>query len=167
MRYLSLACILVFAGCANNPSPTVPQQPEQSKPGPNDTTGKDVAYGCCEPEYDSLFQEKVYYYVDQPPVFQGGEDALNMFLAKQLRYPKLEENDRIQGKIVMAFIVNKDGSIRDARISGKPASEWSKLDKEGLRVVNMMPKWKPGRCQGKAVSVAFYLPLFVDPSLTD
>ena len=79
--------------------------------------------------------------VEQLPEFPGGMVAFMKWLTHNLRYPQSAQQQKIQGKVVVSFIVNKDGSLTDAKVvqSVNPM-----LDREAMRVVKMMPKWKPG-----------------------
>ena len=79
--------------------------------------------------------------VQQMPEFPGGGSAFIQWLTRQLRYPPLAQSQRIQGRVVVSFIVNKDGSIADVKLE---KSVNALLDREALRVIRMMPRWKPG-----------------------
>ena len=79
--------------------------------------------------------------VQQMPEFPGGGSAFIQWLTRQLRYPPLAQSQRIQGRVVVSFIVNKDGSIVDVKLE---KSVNALLDREALRVIRMMPRWKPG-----------------------
>lgn len=88
--------------------------------------------------------------VDQQPSFSGGTNALNTFIASNLKYPLVAQEKGIQGRVVVKFIVEKDGSISNVEVvrSVDPV-----LDNEAMRVVKAMPKWIPGQINGKAVKV--------------
>ena len=88
--------------------------------------------------------------VDQQPSFPGGTNALNTFIASNLKYPVWAQEKGIQGRVVVKFIVEKDGSISNVEVdrSVNPG-----LDNEAMRVVKAMPKWIPGQINGKAVKV--------------
>ena len=79
--------------------------------------------------------------VEQYPEFPGGMSEYMKWLTKHLKYPELARSQRIQGKVVVQFIVNKDGSIADAKVV-KSVNPY--LDREAMRVIHMMPNWKPG-----------------------
>lgn len=79
--------------------------------------------------------------VQQMPEFPGGGSAFIQWLTHQLRYPPLAQSQKIQGRVVVSFIVNKDGSIADVKLE---KSVNALLDREALRVIRMMPRWKPG-----------------------
>lgn len=88
--------------------------------------------------------------VDQQPSFPGGTNALNTFIVSNLKYPVFAQEEGIQGRVVVKFIVEKDGSISNVEVdrSVNPV-----LDNEAMRVVKAMPKWIPGQINGKAVKV--------------
>ncbi len=99
---------------------------------------------------------EVFEIVEQNPMFPGGNEALMKWLGKNLKYPASAQENGIQGRVLVQFVVNKDGSIVEPKVlrSVDPA-----LDKEALRVVSAMPKWQPGKQRGKTVRVRFTLPV--------
>lgn len=100
--------------------------------------------------------ENVYSDVEVCASFPGGMDALKTFLSTTVRYPEAAEQNNVQGKVVVSFIVEKDGSITQVRIAKSVNVD---LDKEALRVVNKMPKWNPGTNKGVPVRSYFTLPV--------
>lgn len=88
--------------------------------------------------------------VDQQPSFPGGTNALNTFIASNLKYSVVAQENGIQGRVVVKFIVEKDGSISNVEVD---RSVDPGLDNEAMRVVKAMPKWIPGQINGKAVKV--------------
>lgn len=90
------------------------------------------------------------------PVFPGGEKALSAYLGKNVKYPAASIDINSQGRVVVQFIVDRDGSITNAQVV-RGVDPY--LDKEALRVINSMPKWSPGRQGGKAVRVKFTVPV--------
>ena len=94
--------------------------------------------------------------VEQLPEFPGGIVQFMKWLTRNLRYPPTAQSQRIQGKVVISFIINKDGSIASPTIvqSADPL-----LDREALRVVKMMPRWKPGLQNGKTCRTMFAIPV--------
>ena len=90
------------------------------------------------------------------PDFPGGQAALMQYLAKNIKYPTIAQENGTQGRVIVQFVVNKDGSIVDAKVV---RSVDPYLDKEALRVINTMPKWKPGMQRGKPVRVKFTVPV--------
>ena len=101
-------------------------------------------------------QPKVFTFVEQPPTFPGGDEELMKFLRKNINYPQMERDNDIQGKVLLRFVVLEDGSVSEVQVL-RPVSPG--LDKEAMRVVKMLPKFNPGKQQGKAVKVYFNLPV--------
>ena len=93
---------------------------------------------------------------DVLPEYPGGFDAQMMFLIKNIKYPAEAIKDGIEGKVVVRFTVKSDGSISDVSVD-KPINK--ALDDEAIRVVKSMPKWTPGRKDGRAVDVSMALPI--------
>lgn len=107
-------------------------------------------------EAEAEEESEVFFIVENMPEFPGGELALRKFIANAIKYPVIAQENGIQGKVYVNFVVDKDGSVTQARIArGVDQS----LDKEALRVVNSLPKWKPGMQRGKAVRVSYTVPI--------
>lgn len=102
-------------------------------------------------------KEEIFTFVEQPPTFPGGEDALNKYLSKNIRYPHVAQENGIQGTVFVQFIVDSEGNIKDVKTVG--ATKGGGLEEEAVRVVKTMPKWKAGRQNGRQVSVQFNLPI--------
>ena len=115
-------------------------------------TQGDIAIGAID--YDK--PEKPFDVVEQMPEFPGGQEALMQFLRQEVKYPKEAEEKGLQGRVVVRYIIEKDGSISEVEIA-KSVNEY--LDAEAIRVVNAMPKWKPGKQNGEPVRVKFTLPV--------
>ena len=100
--------------------------------------------------------EKVFDVVEQMPEFIGGQAELMKFLAENVHYPEAAYKVGKQGRVIVTFIVEADGSVSNAKIVKKVSDE---LDAEALRVIGTMPKWKPGMQNGKAVRVKYTIPI--------
>lgn len=101
-------------------------------------------------------EQVIHIRVEKMPEFPGGQEALNRFLVRNIKYPLLAQENGIQGRVICQFVVNSDGSIVDiAVVRGVEES----LDKEAMRVIKSMPKWTPGRQGGKNVRVKYTLPI--------
>jgi periplasmic protein TonB len=99
---------------------------------------------------------EVFFIVEDMPEFPGGDQALHKYLAESVKYPVIAQENGIQGRVYVKFVVNTDGSITDVEIArGVDPS----LDREALRVVRDMPKWKPGKQRGKPVRVSYTVPI--------
>ena len=101
-------------------------------------------------------EKQIFQVVEEMPSFPGGDAECMRFLNKNIKYPTIAQENGIQGRVILQFVVNKDGSIVDVVVA---RSVDPYLDKEAVRVVNMMPKWKPGKQRGKPVRVKFTLPV--------
>jgi protein TonB len=101
-------------------------------------------------------EEKPFDVVEQMPTFPGGDSELLSFLSKNVKYPVSALENGIQGRVIVRFVVNKNGEVDRAEIL---RSLDSACDREALRVVKSMPKWIPGRQNGENVSVWFTLPI--------
>jgi len=100
--------------------------------------------------------EEIFVVVEQQPEFPGGMSALMKFLGDNIKYPVIAQENGIQGRVITTFVVERDGSITDINVvRGQDPS----LDKEAVRVIKTMPRWKPGQQRGKPVRVRFTLPV--------
>ena len=94
--------------------------------------------------------------VQKIPEFPGGWSAFMQWLTKNLKYPQVAQNNKVQGTVVVTYIVNKDGSIANTKVS---TSVDAALDAEALRVMKMMPKWKPGMDKNKVCRTMIAIPV--------
>ncbi|MGB4016743.1 energy transducer TonB [Petrimonas mucosa] len=100
--------------------------------------------------------EEIFVVVEEQPEFPGGNAAMMKFLSDNIKYPVIAQENGIQGRVITNFVVERDGSITDVQVvRGVDPS----LDKEAVRVIQSMPKWKPGKQRGSAVRVRFTLPV--------
>ena len=107
---------------------------------------------------DTATDDKVYEVCEQMPIFEGGDAALLKYLGENLKYPDKTKDRGVQGRLVIGFIVEKDGSLTDVKVL-RPVD--IDLDAEVLRVIKGMPKWIPGRQNGKRVRVRYLLPIHI------
>ncbi|MBV5314998.1 MAG: M56 family metallopeptidase [Prolixibacteraceae bacterium] len=127
---------------------------EMKLTGKNNKVGEIVAiaYG----KEEKAAQEEVFFIVDEMPEFPEGQPALRKFIAQTIKYPVKAQENGIQGKVFVTFVVAKDGTVKNAKVvRGVDPS----LDQEALRVVNSLPKWKPGKQEGKEVAVSYTVPI--------
>ena len=101
-------------------------------------------------------EEEIFVAVEQQAEFPGGQAALMKWLSNNIRYPEQAQANDIQGRVIVKFVVEKDGSIGTATIAKGVDKD---LDREALRVVKKMPKWQPGKNNGVAVRSYFTLPV--------
>ena len=100
--------------------------------------------------------QQIFTVVEEMPKFPGGDAELLKFIAKSIKYPVIAQENGIQGRVICAFVVNRDGTVVDAQVlRGVDPS----LDKEALRVIGTMPKWSPGKQRGKPVRVKYTVPI--------
>lgn len=100
--------------------------------------------------------EEIFVVVEEMPEFPGGQSALMKYLSENIRYPVIAQENGIEGRVICSFVVERDGSITDVQVvRGVDPS----LDREAVRVIQSMPKWKPGKQRGKPVRVRFTLPI--------
>lgn len=101
-------------------------------------------------------EEDIFQVVEDMPEFPGGMEALLAYLGKNIKYPSIAQENNIQGRVIVEFVVNKDGSIVEPKVI---RSLDASCDKEALRVIKAMPKWKPGKQRGKPVRVKYTVPV--------
>jgi TonB family protein len=100
--------------------------------------------------------DPVFFIVEEKPEFPGGDEALREFISSTVQYPAEAHRDSIQGKVFVSFIVAKDGLVKDAKVV---RGVHPTLDNESLRVVNMLPRWTPGKQRNQAVNVQYTIPV--------
>ena len=101
-------------------------------------------------------EEKVYDVAEVMPLFAEGQKAMYKFITNNIQYPKIAKENGIQGRVIVSFIVKKDGSLSQVRIvkSVDPS-----LDKEAIRLIKSMPIWRPGKIDGLNVNVKVLVPV--------
>ncbi|MFB6342695.1 energy transducer TonB [Saccharicrinis sp. FJH62] len=107
-------------------------------------------------EDEEIDENVVFQIVEKMPSFPGGEAAMMKFLSDNIKYPTIAQENGIQGRVYVNFVVSKTGEISNIKVvrGVDPA-----LDQEAIRVVKSMPKWEPGEQRGKPVNVSFMLPI--------
>ena len=121
------------------------------------TSGEDINVKVKHAKNDSIYQ-----IVDQMPEFPGGTEALLKFVANNVKYPEKAKDEEISGRVFISFVIEKDGSVSNVEVKRGIGGG---CDDEAVRVVKAMPKWKPGKKDGKPVRVSYMLP--VNFKLTD
>ena len=112
-----------------------------------------VGYG---PKEATPNNEPTFKVVDEMPKFPGGQEGLMRYLAKNIKYPTMAQQNKEQGKVLVQIVIGKDGNVSNIKIL-EGASAW--LDAEAIRVVRGMPKWEPGKQNGQAVAVEYTFPI--------
>lgn len=100
--------------------------------------------------------DEAFMVVEEMPEFPGGTGELMKYLSMNMKYPKDAYDNKVQGRVIVSFVVSKDGTIKDPKVIH---SVYPSLDKEAIRVVEQMPKWTPGKQRGEAVNVSFTIPI--------
>ena len=109
-----------------------------------------------EPPKHVVEETKIFTVVEQMPMYPGGDAALTGYLRDNIKYPTVAAENGVQGRVVVGFVVERDGSITDVNIlRGVDPS----LDREAMRVVKSMPRWNPGKQNGSAVRVKYQVPV--------
>lgn len=122
----------------------------------DDSEEKSTSVQPATPSVPSNNTHKALEVVEEMPSFPGGQEALKLFIATNLHYPVVAQENGVQGRVIVSFIVETDGSITNVQIAGSvdPA-----LDNEACRIVKPMPKWKPGKQDGVPVRVKYNVPV--------
>lgn len=107
-------------------------------------------------EEEEVVEEEIFLVVEEQPSFPGGEDKMFEYLYSNIKYPQVAKENNITGRVFLTFVVEKDGSIANAKILRDIGGG---CGQEALRVVKSMPKWSPGKQRGKPVRVQFNLPV--------
>ena len=131
----------------------------------NETALSSVKNGIVPEKIDSLIRDitpdpvkndEIFIKVEESPVFPGGDIALLKYIAENTKYPEEAAENNIQGKVIVKFAVSSDGSVKRIEIL---RGVHPLLDQEAMRVVSTLPLWKPGKQNGKPVSVWFLVPV--------
>ena len=116
----------------------------------------DIAVATPPPAPKEEVTQKVFDVVEVMPSFPGGQGALIQYLNSHVKYPVVAQENGIQGRVTISFVVERDGSITDVKVA---RSVDPSLDKEAARVISSMPRWTPGKQNGSAVRVKFNVPV--------
>ena len=103
---------------------------------------------------DEVFDFQV---VDKKPKFPGGTTSLQSYINRSLKYPQVSRENNSQGRVIVRFIINSDGTVTSPQVVRSSGDFY--LDMEAVRVIESMPKWKPGKHKGKPVCVYFTMPI--------
>ena len=124
----------------------------------NKTSAKDVQSGTESQKVEVVDDAKLYDSgnVESIPEYRGGPKALAMFIASRLRYPAKARENRIQGKVYISFVIEKNGSLSEFKVIKGIGSG---CDEEAIRVLKLSPNWKPGAVKGSPVRTSYILPV--------
>ncbi len=126
-----------------------------STPGTGSTSTA-VATGPVGPVVEEVDDDRIFDVVEENAQFPGGDEACMKWLRDHIKYPSICQEQGVQGRVIVAFVVNKDGSIVDVKVLRSPDQH---LSDEAVRVVKQMPKWKPARQGNRSVRSRFNLPV--------
>ena len=115
-----------------------------------------IVSGPVGPVVEADDDDRIYDFVEENAQFPGGDEACMKWLAEHIKYPAICQEQGVQGRVFLKFVVNRDGSIVDVEVVRSPDPN---LSKEAERVVKLMPKWKPARQGNKTVRARFNLPV--------
>lgn len=101
-------------------------------------------------------KDEILIFAEQMPEFPGGQEAMMKYFSKNVVYPKKAKENKIEGRVIGKFVVRNDGSIDSVEVLKGVNTE---IDAEFVRVVKAMPKWEPGKQNGKNIAVKFTLPM--------
>ena len=116
----------------------------------------EIKYTPVEVEEEEVDEQQIFQVVEENPEFPGGMKECMKFLSNNIKYPQISQENGVQGRVIVQFVVNADGTIVDPVVV-RGVDPY--LDKEALRVIKLMPKWKPGKQRGKAVRVRYTQPV--------
>jgi len=148
----------VAVEASNEPVEAPPPTQEDLKETTAGTTTQEGQKIDAPPPPPPAVEEETYDIaaVQEQPEFPGGMGKMYEYLQKNTKYPDMEFDAGIQGKVYVEFVVEKDGSVTDVKLRRGVSPG---LDKEALRAVRSMPKWTPGKMNGKSVKVRFTIPV--------
>jgi len=128
-----------------------------------DSSGRDVSLDepveISAPVLEEPKEEEPFKFVEQMPTFPNGETAMMKYLRDNIKYPNIARENNIEGRVIVQFVVSKDGDIKNAKVVRGIGGG---CDQEALRVVNAMPRWVPGKHNGRSVPVTFTLPILFE-----
>lgn len=123
-----------------------------------ESNGRAMSKMALDSEDEVAEESQIFMVVETMPEFPGGEEALYKYLMENIKYPQLNEENAIQLKVYVTFVVEKDGSISDVRVL---RGSGSALDEEAIRVIKSMPKWLPGKQRGIPIRVQYNIPISI------
>ncbi|MCC8188473.1 MAG: TonB family protein [Bacteroides sp.] len=131
---------------------------EETAVATTEDTGErvEVKYIPVAVEEEEPDEQVIFDVVEKMPEFPGGQAALMQYLSKNIKYPTIAQENGTQGRVIVQFVVNTDGSVVDAQVV---RSVDPYLDKEAIRVISTMPKWQAGMQRNKPVRVRYTVPV--------
>ncbi len=117
---------------------------------------EEYVYEAPEIEEEEIVEAEIFTVVEQMPEFPGGAAEMTKFIQKNIKYPMMARESDIQGRVYVNFVVEPDGSVSNVTVMRGIGGG---CDEEAIRIVNMMPKWNPGKQRGVAVRCSFTVPI--------
>ena len=146
----------ILAGLKNNIGKTTETPLTEVSVSVKDVNAVQKQVAAVETDQQTGKDKKIYEVVETPPAYPDGIDALMKFMSENIKYPAEAVKDKIEGKVILGFVVDDTGKVTDIRVVRSVAPM---LDAEAIRVVGMMPSWEPGKQKGIPVNVRFTLPV--------
>jgi TonB family protein len=146
----------ILAGLKNNIGKTTETPLTKVSVSVKDVNAVQKQTAAVETDQQTGKDKKIYEVVETPPAYPGGIDALMKFMSENIKYPAEAVKDKIEGKVILGFVVDDTGKVTDIRVVRSVAPM---LDAEAIRVVGLMPSWEPGKQKGIPVNVRFVLPV--------
>jgi protein TonB len=102
-------------------------------------------------------EEEAHFKAEEMPEYPGGMSAMMTFISDNIKYPEDAKNAQVEGRVLCTFVIDKSGKVTDVKVV--ESSGVQSLDDEAVRVVSLMPDWKPGKDKGELVNVMFTIPI--------
>lgn len=114
----------------------------------------------CLKKYDPKLKKDVYSFVDERPEFPRGQDSMMMFIMKNRSFAA---NRSSQSSVRFEFVIDVDGTILDEKIGNKEPNDYTLVDKDFIRIIGLMPKWRPGKCKNRTVPFREFIKIYLHP----
>lgn len=148
--FLLIGCTSLFvASCGRQTTPSASSQQPASK------SANDEGFSSVE-QASTYNGEPIFTVVQQQPEFPGGVQAMYKFLAQNVKYPSAAARANVTGRVFTTFVITKEGEIKDITVLKGVGFG---IDEEAIRVISAMPRWRPGKQDGKPVHVRFRMPI--------
>ncbi|MBI5540355.1 MAG: energy transducer TonB [Bacteroidia bacterium] len=156
------------------PPPALEQQVKYTAPVVVDSVDEKVEIATTDEQVNTAVNEEVteevvetnqaiqeeevinFYVIEEKPEYPGGIEAMNKWIAENVKYPEIAKENGVTGKVFIQFVIDKDGKVSNVQLL-RGVDPY--LDKEALRVISAMPSWTPGKQRGKTVKVSFQIPI--------
>jgi TonB family protein len=123
----------------------------------NEDSGIDYVVEIIPNEERDISKDDVFFIVEEMPEFPGGDEGLRNFIAENVRYPEDAKEQKMEGKVFVGFVIDKEGNVRDVEL--RRGINCESINNEAMRVVKALPQWKPGKQSGQNVAVSYTIPI--------